>query len=109
MVESEKGIEPQRLAKMQTTYNEQQFDTGSVKLNYVEASENGLPLVLLHGATAYWQEMLPIIPALAERWHVYALDHRGHGKSGRAAGRYELTDYVADTIAFLDGVVGEAA
>jgi pimeloyl-ACP methyl ester carboxylesterase len=90
-------------------YAEKQFDTGVVRLNYVEGPDNGDPLVLLHGATAYWQEMMPILPTLAERWHVYALDHRGHGQSGRTPGHYALSDYIQDTIAFLDGVVGKPA
>jgi pimeloyl-ACP methyl ester carboxylesterase len=40
---------------------------------------------------------------------VYAPDFRGHGKSGRAPGRYQVTDYAADIAAFLAGVVREPA
>ena len=77
------------------------FDTGAVELNFAEGPANGPPLVLLHGITTAWQSWLPLIPALALRWQVFALDLRGHGKSGRVSGCYRLEDYVADVAAFL--------
>ncbi len=84
---------------------EQLFKAGPVAINYAEGPDNGPPLVLLHGITSRWQTFLPLLPGLMARHHVYALDHRGHGKSGRAAGTYRLPDYGADAIAFLNGVV----
>ncbi len=80
---------------------EKKFDTGSVVLNYAEGSAAGPPLVLLHGITTAWQAWMPLIPSLATRWQVFALDLRGHGKSGRVSGRYRLQDYVADVASFL--------
>jgi len=41
------------------------------------------------------------------RWHVYALDLRGHGKSGRVPGQYRPEQYVPDIIAFLERRVTE--
>jgi pimeloyl-ACP methyl ester carboxylesterase len=35
------------------------------------------------------------------RWHIYALDLRGHGRSGRVPGKYLPQDYSADVLAFL--------
>jgi pimeloyl-ACP methyl ester carboxylesterase len=58
------------------------FDTGEVVLNYAEGPDNGHPLLLLHGWTDRWQDVLPIIPTLSMKWHIYALNFRGHGKSG---------------------------
>lgn len=78
------------------------FDAGSVNLNYAAGPPNGPPLVLLHGGSARWQGLRPIIFDLAARWHVYAPDLRGHGKSGRTPGRYTLQDYTDDVIAFLN-------
>ncbi len=63
---------------------EQSFDTGAVKINYAEGPDGGNPLVFLHGITNQWQYFLPVIPALAARWHVYALDSCGHGQSHRS-------------------------
>jgi pimeloyl-ACP methyl ester carboxylesterase len=58
--------------------------------------------VLLHGGGDRWQGFMPILPQLATRWHIFALDLRGHGKSGRIPGQYRPEHYVADVIAFLE-------
>jgi pimeloyl-ACP methyl ester carboxylesterase len=50
-----------------------------------------------------------MMPELAQEWRLYAPDLRGHGQSGRAAGRYRLRDYTADMIAFLRQRVAEPA
>ena len=88
---------------------EQTFDAGAVSLTYVAGPETGPPLLLLHGVTGRWQAWLPVMPALALRWQLYALDHRGHGRSGRVPGAYRILDYAADTIAFLRRQVGQPA
>jgi pimeloyl-ACP methyl ester carboxylesterase len=85
--------------------NEQVFQTSSVAINYVEGPQSGPPLLLLHGIASRWQHFLPIIPGLIVRSHVYALDHRGHGKSERAAGTYRYLDYATDAIEFLNKTV----
>lgn len=86
---------------------EKTFDTGELVLNYAESDSNGAPpLVLLHGLTSQWQHMAYPLAALQEQWHVYALDLRGHGKSGRAGDNaYDVGAYARDVIAFLKGVV----
>jgi len=82
---------------------EKSFDTGEVVLNYAEGPNNGPPLVMLPGGTQRWQSYyLPIITQLQSRWHIYALDHRGHGKSGRTPNQYNLKDYARDIIAFIN-------
>ena len=85
---------------------EKTFDTGEALLNYAEGPASGTPLVCLYGLTDRWQYFLPIMPSLATRWHTYALDFRGHGGSSRTP-PYRYVDHVADTIAFLEGVVKE--
>jgi pimeloyl-ACP methyl ester carboxylesterase len=77
------------------------FNTGVVAINYAEGPPSGPPLVLLHGLPGRWQEFLPIIPALSTRWHIYALDFRGQGKSGRVPGQYRPENYTADVKGFL--------
>ena len=61
---------------------ESSFDTGEVVINYAEGPALGSPLVLLHGSTLDWQSWQHLIPPLAQTWHAYACDLRGHGKSG---------------------------
>ena len=85
------------------------FDTGEVTLNYAEGPATGAPLVLLHGFTGRWQGFLPLLPVLSLRWHVYAPDYRGHGKSGRVPGKYLPDDFVSDLAAFLERQVVEPA
>lgn len=81
---------------------EQTFVAGAVTLSYAEGPPSGPPLVLLHGGGDRWQHFLPIIPSLAMRWHVYALDLRGHGRSGRVHGQYRPEHYAADVKAFCE-------
>ena len=88
---------------------EHSFDTGEVELNYAQGPDSGPPLVLLHGLTACWQGFLPIIPHLLLRHTVYAVDLRGHGKSGRVSGRYRCPDYAEDIRSFIQGRLGEPA
>ncbi|MFC2065054.1 alpha/beta fold hydrolase [Chloroflexota bacterium] len=91
------------------------FNTGEVSINYGEGPPSGPPLVLLHGGGNRWQSFLPIIPGLAKRWHVYALDLRGHGRSDRVPGQqgqpgsYRPEHYAADVFAFCESRVSEPA
>ena len=82
---------------------EQTFDAGEVTINYAEGPASGPPLVLLHGGGDRWQDFLPIMPSLVMRWHLFALDLRGHGRSGRVPGKYRPEHHVTDVVAFLEG------
>jgi pimeloyl-ACP methyl ester carboxylesterase len=83
------------------------FDTGEVRLDYIEGPQAGPPLVLLHGATGNHGSWSALFPDLAEHWHIFALDLRGHGQSGWAAGAqagpqgYHILRFVHDITAFL--------
>jgi pimeloyl-ACP methyl ester carboxylesterase len=88
---------------------EKSFNTGEVVLNYAEGPDNGPPFVILPGMDNRWQDYTSIIPSLEARYHLYGLDARGRGKSGRTPDRYQLIHLVEDTIAFLDQIVGEAS
>jgi pimeloyl-ACP methyl ester carboxylesterase len=86
---------------------EQLFDAGQIKLNYAETPPTGPPLVLLHGLGRRWQVFLPLIPRLAPRWHIYALDIRGHGRSTHVARGYRVSQYADDVVTFFRGTVKE--
>jgi pimeloyl-ACP methyl ester carboxylesterase len=83
------------------------FDSKEIRLHYLEGPQAGPPLVLLHGATGTCHAWDTILPILAQGWHVYAIDLRGHGKSGRADGPegYHALACVGDILAFLRGRV----
>jgi pimeloyl-ACP methyl ester carboxylesterase len=72
-----------------------------IKINYTQITSSGLPIVLLHGAASEWQSFLPHIPHLSEKYDVYALDLRGHGKSSWITNEYRLRDYSDDLLKFL--------
>jgi pimeloyl-ACP methyl ester carboxylesterase len=78
------------------------FDTGKVKINYLDYGSSSVePLVMLHGGAWRWEEYLSLMPSLSQRWHVYAMDLRGNGRSGWVAEQYRLGDFTEDTVAFL--------
>lgn len=72
-----------------------------VKLNWASGPVHGPPLLMFHGVLRRWQGFVPLAGALATRWHVHALDHRGHGKSDRVAGQYQVIDYIRDMAAVV--------
>ena len=89
---------------------EKSFDTGEVVLNHAEGPDNGPPLVLFPGLTRRWQShLLPIIIPLSYRWHIYTVDNRGHGRSGRTPGKYRLVDYARDAAEFINHLDEPAA
>jgi len=81
---------------------------GAVKTWYDEHG-SGQSLVLLHGGLvdARWFE--PNLAPLAEQFHVYLPERRGHGHTPDVPGPITYQLMADDTIAFLDTVVGAAA
>jgi pimeloyl-ACP methyl ester carboxylesterase len=68
-------------------------------------SGRGTPLVLVHGAAADGTRWAPVLPALEERFTVFAIDRRGRGLSGDAAG-YAIEREVEDIAAVVDSIGG---
>lgn len=74
---------------------------GPVPLHVTAGPAAGPPLVMFHGVGRRGTDFLPIVPALATRWHLHLIDHRGHGGSGRAPGRYRAIDHAEDALTVL--------
>src|SRR5581483_3421946 len=73
-------------------------------------SGSGPPLVAVHGSGTDGSRWAPVIPALAERFTVYAVDRRDHGGgSVSASDTYRIEDEFSDLVAFLDEVGGDTA
>ena len=73
-----------------------------MQLNYLDYGHTSQPpLVMLHGGAWRWQEYLSLIPSLSRRWHTYALDLRGNGRSGWVPDRYRLQDFAEDNTEFV--------
>ncbi|MBU0995206.1 MAG: alpha/beta hydrolase [Proteobacteria bacterium] len=88
---------------------EQYFHTGEIKMNYVAGPPNGTPLVFIPGQIVTWEEYSLIMPELADRFQVFAVSLRGHGKSSWTPGKYTFNQLGKDMTAFLKGVVGKPA
>jgi pimeloyl-ACP methyl ester carboxylesterase len=71
----------------------------------VERTGSGPPLVLVHGTTADRSRWAPVLPALAARATVYALDRRGRGGSGDTA-PYAIEREYEDVAAVCDAIGG---
>jgi pimeloyl-ACP methyl ester carboxylesterase len=70
---------------------------------------DGDPLVYLHGGFSSSRELEPVRAAYAERFRVFTPDRRGHGRTPDVAGPFTYEVFAADTVAFLDEVVGGPA
>lgn len=77
-------------------------------LSTLERGE-GPPCVLLHGITANACVWDPIALRLAERYHVVAVDQRGHGESDKPEAGYAAADFVADVRTLVEDIGGEPA
>src|SRR5437868_4587741 len=82
-------------------FKERFFQADEIAIHYAEGPPNGPPLVLLHGLARDWKSFSTLLPELAAHFHLFALDLRGHGKSGRSGRKYRITDYVLDVSAFM--------
>jgi pimeloyl-ACP methyl ester carboxylesterase len=81
--------------------HEYEFEAGALSVHCARTRNEGAPpLLFLHGVTRGWKSFLPLIPTLSFRWQVYAIDHRGHGRSGRGKS-YFAVDYAPDAARFL--------
>jgi len=88
---------------------EKTFDCNDVTLNYAEGPNNGPALVLIHGLGRRWQVLQPLIEPLSKRYHIFAPDLRGHGKSSRVPRGYRGVQYSSDISQFFREVVREPA
>ncbi len=85
-------------------------DVGGLRTWYDEHG-TGEPLVLLHpgGAGVDARALGPNLPAFAERFHVFVPERRAHGHTPDVDGPITYELMAADTIAFIEQVVGAPA
>lgn len=86
-------------------------EVGHLALRLLEWGERGRPAVcLLHGGAAHVHWFDAVAPVLAGRFHVVALDQRGHGESAWASPpAYATEDFAADLAGVLDALGWERA
>lgn len=87
------------------TYRSHMVDLPGGRFHYLSWGEERTELpaaLLLHGVTSNALSWVRVAPALADRYRVYALDLRGHGKSAvLPAGNYSLEDTAGDALALI--------
>lgn len=79
------------------------FQTPALKL-YYEMVGQGPPLLLLHGLGSSSQDWSLQIPDLAPHYTLLIPDIRGHGRSDKPAGPYQLTQFATDIHQLLTGL-----
>lgn len=79
---------------------------GGLRLSFLESGIAGRPvLCFLHGGSAHAHWFDFVTPAFTDRFHVIALDQRGHGESQWAEPpAYATENFAADLVGFLDAL-----
>ncbi|KPI08289.1 alpha/beta fold hydrolase [Streptomyces mirabilis] len=71
-------------------------EVNGTTLHYVAAGTSGTPILLVHGFPETWWAFHKLIPLLAERHRVFAVDLRGFGDSGNGPGEYDSATSAED-------------
>lgn len=74
---------------------------GDVLLHWVSVGDGAETVVLLHGFPQHWLMWRRVIPLLAERYTVVALDQRGMGGSSITRAGYDKKNLAADLFGLL--------
>ena len=82
--------------------------SGAVPMWFAEYGQ-GEPLTLLHPAPVDSRAFGPNLDGLAQHFHLYTPDRRGHGHTPDVDGPISYEVMATDTIAFLETVVGGPA
>ena len=90
-------------------FEEKQFNTGEIEINYVVGPDNGPALVLIPAQGVDWTNYEKVLEPLSSEYQVYSVDVRGHGKSDWTTGNYSFETIGADMTAFLEKVVKRKA
>jgi pimeloyl-ACP methyl ester carboxylesterase len=89
------------------------FNENIIKLNdgaeiyYIEGPNNGPNLLLLHGQQVSCYDYAKVLPKLSKKFHVFALDYYGHGKSSKKPDKYSAIEIGNDISWFVENVIKE--
>ena len=79
------------------------IDIDDIRIHY-ESFGEGEPILLLHGWGGQIESWGPVIPSLAQGRKVYALDFPGFGSSAQPPKPWDVTDYTAMLLRFMDRI-----
>jgi len=94
---------PQLPAGFTDTFTSYLVGAGSVRLHAVIGGD-GPPVLLVPGWPQNWFAWRQLMPALAGRFTVVAVDPRGVNLSDRATGGYDTGSLAADLVALMDAL-----
>jgi pimeloyl-ACP methyl ester carboxylesterase len=78
------------------------FTNNSMAISYLQWSDRGMPLLLLHGMADHALVWSSLGDYLSSNYQVIAPDLRGHGESGKPATGYHFQDYIGDLRALIN-------
>jgi pimeloyl-ACP methyl ester carboxylesterase len=80
-----------------------QIRNGDVELHVEQDGDpDAPPVLLLHGIASSGNTWDWLVASLTATHSVLRLDFRGHGRSGRAPGAYQMPDYLSDAVAVCE-------
>jgi pimeloyl-ACP methyl ester carboxylesterase len=91
-----------------TTVTEHDVRVGDLRLHYLEFGGDGPPLVFCHATGFHAWLWAPYATRLTDRFHVLAIDQRGHGRSDKPPTGYRWENFGTDLAGFLDQLGLEA-
>jgi len=92
-------------AEFQRLFRHEFADVDGVRMHYVTGG-TGPPLVLLHGWPQTWFAWRAVMPALAERYTIYAVDLPGLGDSEGSPTGYDKATLARSVHGLVDGELG---
>ena len=78
------------------------FTNNSMAISYLQWSDRGMPLLLLHGMADHALVWSSLGDYLRSNYQVIAPDLRGHGESGKPTTGYHFQDYISDLRALIN-------
>lgn len=88
---------------------EKTVQVGDVNFNYAEGPDNGPALLLLHAQLLDWYTYSSVLPELSAKFHVFAVDYPGHGKTTYPADYPMTANQIGSDLAyFIQNVIGES-
>lgn len=78
------------------------FTNNSMAISYLQWSDRGMPLLLLHGMADHALVWSSLGDYLSSNYQVIAPDLRGHGESSKPATGYHFQDYIGDLRALIN-------
>ncbi len=89
---------------------EKTAQVGNVSFNYAEGPDNGPALLLLHAQTLDWYTYSEVLPQLSRKFHVFAVDYPGHGKTDVPYNYTMSANQIGSDLAdFIETVIGGPA